>query len=483
MQPEIKRIDGLLTGLQGGARKIKGSINGMENDDLMLINRGTDCFVNSVLQLIRNTEYVRFIKTHGQTLLQKSSKDSYKLLRLLAEIYSEESVQKEVSVALVRSYVAKQSGKQYLDTNTQQDAVEFFRALEAVFHEEFLGSDEFEVTRDLHWGKEQVRRKFVDISETGSCLQCGNFPINIEEPFLILQLRNLPRATGVTLSALISAYFSEDIETFPMRCSFCCEQQVHQGSCPRIGLCKDRNTVEIRQLTKYPTYLMIQLIRNIGLQPKVLTFVKIEKEIDLLKGQKYELIGTLDHKGESTTNGHYVTFLKDGSGQWRCFDDKITRKCRFQEANTRNNYLLLFKKKEELNDINNRENENDPLFMYQNSIEAKETNTPDMAENPIIVNMECENVTNQVAESRIVTSSKNVHNSHEGITETATNSADNVCVNIWQNNFSKPIQNHAMDKPKRNVDEPVEQNKTGITKRKKIKEMNEDEKRQYNREQ
>ena len=49
--------------------------------------------------------------------------------------------------------------------------------------------------------------------------------------------------------------------------------------------------------------------------------------IQMPSGQKYELIGTLDHKGDSTTTGHYVTFLKDVSGQWRCFDDKTITKC------------------------------------------------------------------------------------------------------------------------------------------------------------
>ena len=444
-------------GLKGGAPTKKMKLNGYgSNDELKLINRGSDCFVNSTIQLLRKTGYVNFINTHFPTILMNSNPDGYKLCKLLKSLYGEDSLGKTMSVAAIRTYVAQMSGKKYLDDGSQQDAEEFFRALDGVLFEELVESEDFRKTRDLHWGREEMTMKFVDSPSSGACQTCGKHPISSETPFLFLKIKNIPQATGITLSALIQANFSESTKLVNMRCSICCESQNHRVQCPEIGVCRRRKAVEVCKITQYPTYLFVQLVRNIGNEPKVTTFIRIESELVLPNHQSYEVVGTIDHIGSSPVSGHYVTFVKQSSGKWRIFDDERSELCTFKQANTRNNYLLLFKKKSELS----------------------ETVGNDIDKNQEYMQTECE-----VAENGILTSSKNVHNSHEGITETATNSADNVCVNIWQNNFSKPIQNHAMDKPKRNVDEPVEQNKTGITKRKKIKEMNEDEKRQYNREQ
>ena len=148
-----------------------------------------------------------------------------------------------------------------------------------------------------------------------------------------------------------------------MRCSNCCEQQGHQSSgvsCPKTGICRPRQTVEQCRLTKAPKLLFIQLIRNVGNQPKLCTPVKFEDELVIPGGHKYEPIATLDHIGNTPTNGHYVTFLKLAPCKWIKFDDKISKICTIKEANTRNNYILLFKMKEETHSHNldmNQENE------------------------------------------------------------------------------------------------------------------------------
>ena len=142
-------------GLKGGARttNLKANIN----RQLKLLNRGTDCFVNSVIQMIRNTEYASFIKIHLPRLLANVSVDTHKLGRLLTEIYTNSNVENEVSAAPIRTLVANHSGKSYFDDNTQQDAEEFFRALEFLLSEELNESEEFERIRNLHWGTEENR--------------------------------------------------------------------------------------------------------------------------------------------------------------------------------------------------------------------------------------------------------------------------------------------------------------------------------------
>ena len=86
-------------------------------------------------------------------------------------------------------------------------------------------------------------------------------------------------------------------------------------------------------------------IRNVGNEPKVTTFVKVEQELVLSANQVYDVIATLDHIGSSPYSGHYVTFLKQHSGQWKLFDDERSKMCTLRQANTRNNYILVFKKK------------------------------------------------------------------------------------------------------------------------------------------
>ena len=127
----------------------------------------------------------------------------------------------------------------------------------------------------------------------------------------------MPRATGVTLSALVQAHLSESTDTVDMRCQNCCDNLKHKGKCPEVGLCKNRETVEMCKVTEFPTYLFIQLVRNVGNEPKVTTFVKVEQELVLSDNQVYDVIATLDHIGSSPYCGHYVTFLKQHSGQWK----------------------------------------------------------------------------------------------------------------------------------------------------------------------
>ena len=61
------------TGLKGGAPKAKVHPSKVQmhhdkNGQLRLSNRGTDCFVNSVVQLMRSTGYATFIKMHYHLL-------------------------------------------------------------------------------------------------------------------------------------------------------------------------------------------------------------------------------------------------------------------------------------------------------------------------------------------------------------------------------------------------------------------------------
>ena len=93
-KPKIKESEfneekHLLTrGLKGGTPGIEANSGSCStSDDLQLINRGSDCFVNCVLQLLRCTDYVRFLKVNLPCIIANSPQDSYKLSKRLRYIH------------------------------------------------------------------------------------------------------------------------------------------------------------------------------------------------------------------------------------------------------------------------------------------------------------------------------------------------------------------------------------------------------------
>ena len=336
--------------LKGGAKVVKLN-KGHKASQLKLINRGTDCFVNSVIQMLRNTEYASFLTQNLPNIIVQDTEDRYKVAKTLGRIFGMIGSENEVSTAEIRTLVAQYSGKSYFDDNTQQDAEEFFRDLEAILSEELVGLDEYRNVQELHWGKEAYVRKFIDSSSNGKCNICGKNPGSKENQFLVMKLNNVPRASkSLSLSILIETYFSEDTQHISMRCPSCCEYQEHlknKVKCPQTGVCRNRDTVEECQLIKAPKFLFIQVLRNIGNQPKLMTPIKFEDEITIPNGDTYEVLTTLDHVGNSPNEGHYVTHLKQASGRWMKCNDQLNSSCTKLQANTKNNYVFVLRRKDQ----------------------------------------------------------------------------------------------------------------------------------------
>ena len=56
-------------------------------------------------------------------------------------------------------------------------------------------------------------------------------------------------------------------------------------------------------------------------------------------------MGTLDHRGTTITSGHYVSKILSEEGQWLLCNDLSVVPISFEEVVCRDNYILLFKKK------------------------------------------------------------------------------------------------------------------------------------------
>ena len=337
-------------GLRGGSGENSlTNVNQEETDKLQLVNRRNDCFVNAVVQLISVTDYIHFLKNMLNPLIVDKSWD-YNVCETLVQLYDNHTKGPK-SADLVRKYVSQRSGRPHLNDGSQQDAEEFLSALEDTIYQELKYVEEFRVIRNKHWGKVEIRRLFRDNTENGRCKRCNQYLSSHEEKFLTLRL-NIPRSEiGVNLSSIIQNHFSENSKTVKLRCSNCCPHEGAGVKCTQSGVCRDREATEIIKLIEAPDFLFIQLLRYDGLYDKVMTHVKLETELVLPNEVTYEPIAALNHIGGTINSGHYVTHLQNEFGQWMLFNDTFNRLSSINEANSVDNYILLFKRKNIMTDI------------------------------------------------------------------------------------------------------------------------------------
>ena len=332
---------GLIGGASGSRKQTKMGIKLINNR-----SSGTNniCFVNAVVQIFKCTGFTSFLMTDLCPLLSNQPPDHMKGCRALVHLYSEQTA-RERSAVLVRKCVAQHSGKSYLNDGSQQDAEEFLSSLVAMISTELENYGGFSAVRSNHYGREQIKRVFLDNPSDGSCKKCGQFPSSTTEEFLSLKLTVPESALNVRIESLLEDYFSESTETIRMKCSNCCPHGKDNVVCPQTGFCS-RPAALRNYLTKSPEYLFLQLLRfGNGLNGfKVLTLVKFEEEIVFPNGIKYKVLGTLCHRGLTVNAGHFVTYTKSENDNWLLFDDTNIQQCSMNEANNPDNYIILCNK-------------------------------------------------------------------------------------------------------------------------------------------
>ena len=76
------------------------------------------------------------------------------------------------------------------------------------------------------------------------------------------------------------------------------------------------------------------------------TIVELRDTIKLQNITEYDLVGVLDHQGTTVMSGHYVTKLKSSDCQWLLCNDLSVSPISFEDVISKDNYILLFKKKD-----------------------------------------------------------------------------------------------------------------------------------------
>ena len=332
---DVKTPTGGLKGGASGSRK-------QSKQGLKLINNSSSgthniCFVNAVVQIFRCTGFATFLMTELCPILDNQPPGYMKGCRSLVNLYSEKTA-RERSAVFIRKCVALHSGKPYLNDGSQQDAEEFLSSLVAMISTELENYGGFTALRSNHFGSEQIKRVFLDNPHDGSCKNCGQFPSSRTEEFLCLKLTVPVSAMNINIESLLEDHFSESTETVRMKCSNCCPHGKNKVVCPQTGFCS-RPAALRNYLTKSPEYMFIQLLR-FGNGPnglKVTTLVKFDEEILFPDGNKYEILGTLCHRGTTVSAGHFVTYIKAENDHWMLFDDNIIHQSSINEANNPGN--------------------------------------------------------------------------------------------------------------------------------------------------
>ena len=159
-----------------------------DEQQLLLVNNKSAltaniCFVNSSIQMIRNTGFIKFLQSN----INNINKTDMEVCCAVVDLMSG-NMNCVKSAGLIRQLVAQKSQKTYFNNQMQQDAEEFTRALIDVICLELETLDGFESVRKKHYGIERISKIFFDNLPTGTCFRCGELPSCRNEDFLFLNL-------------------------------------------------------------------------------------------------------------------------------------------------------------------------------------------------------------------------------------------------------------------------------------------------------
>ena len=176
-------------GLRGGVsdRRVSKLSRNRQPKELLLKNRRTDCFVNSILKLVFSTGLPTYFHENLVNLTRSRPNQDLTVSQQLHELSQSQG---EQSTGQVRTEVALRSGMNYLDHNQQEDAADFLIALNTTLKNE-MGWNNWE-------GRLRTKKQFRT-GGIGACERCGNQPEETEEEFLTLKVA-LPMTGPVTLS-------------------------------------------------------------------------------------------------------------------------------------------------------------------------------------------------------------------------------------------------------------------------------------------
>jgi ubiquitin C-terminal hydrolase len=303
-----------------------------------IINTKFNCYLNSAIQtIIRIPPLMKF---YGNEFFRaQQSPLSYLLFNFAVAVSGNTSAElrsnimpknKDGNVDLTSfKYDVDKITNNYVNSDIQHDAVEFFNELLAILSKELN-----ELTQE-----DKIKKFFgLGFKSSTQCNACGKINI-LEECDLMLKL-NLKLSLGECIESF------EKPENIEKRCDAI--------DCSTFN--QDTTAIKQTSITRIPECLIIHFKRTPQNKDNSISFpIDQFKMGDFLRNfsdkkdnDEYSLVSVINYEGEFNDNqqGHYFTFSRDQlNGSWWILNDAHrTRIQDIKHLNTKNAILLIYVK-------------------------------------------------------------------------------------------------------------------------------------------
>ena len=273
------------------------------------------CYANAGLHALSSSPQIFH---HFSMRRYKTPGRNYPICDELARLFTYQET--DAGTGPLREAVGVASGNREFYNGSQQDVVEFIRALfEGIAKEEHGSQAPFD---NLIKGRMTLQREFVE-SNNGSCSKCGSFIEPETQDFNIL---SLPRRTCSKPN--IQSLIEQVQEDMKMRCP--------NSLCSDLA---DKTVSQTRIYVQLPPVLFIQIAKEFH---PTAVFNRQVNTVLTVQGVKYQLGGLVDHHGVSPDEGgHYIAWKKYNSQWYRCEDESI-QVAGLNSLASSTNYLLVY---------------------------------------------------------------------------------------------------------------------------------------------
>ena len=208
------------------------------------------CFTNAAIQILRNIPpFVEKCMEHSDC---STPSDCCTLIqRHVCSILHFVGESKTISAHFLRKAVGEAVSRRDFYTGQQSDALEFCYYLLQNLNSSVLSLFKFFT---------QTERDFWRNERKSPCQYCGKELNNATDEHLVLNLSIPDSDHSIELQQLINNHFLEDIseQSNGIRCPNCCS---HDNNIDHKPQCKPKPFRTQEHITRYPDYLIVQLLR------------------------------------------------------------------------------------------------------------------------------------------------------------------------------------------------------------------------------